>query len=233
MNKVLNMTFASSLTNLLEVNSSFDMGILKIAYPGLNRNNSFISKEDFIRNLKTIYNCPIVCHYDRETDSLGGHDMDVVSDDEGNLRLVNLTTPVGCIPESAKTWFAEVEDDDGVTREYLFAEVLLWKRQEAYKKIKEDGVTAQSMEIQVTNGETIDGVYHIKDFEFTAFALIGVTPCYEGASLEVFSKQDFKQQLSLMMQDPTALHDNFFIKLIFIGVYVLYNIVSVSTVTAE
>ena len=36
-----------------------------------------------------------------------------------------------------------------------------------------------------------------------------------------------------MMQDPTALHDNFFIKLIFIGVYVLYNIVSVSTVTAE
>lgn len=201
MEKVLNMTYTSSLTNLLEVNSSFDSGILQIAYPGLNRNNSFISKEDFVRNIKSIYNCPIVCNYDRDSDTLGGHDMDVIRDKDGQLKLINLTTPVGCIPESAKTWFADVEDEDGVKREYLFAEALLWKRQEAYRKIKDDGVIAQSMEITVKSGEMIDGVFHIKDFEFTAFALIGVEPCYEGASLEVFSKQDFKQQLSEMMQD--------------------------------
>jgi hypothetical protein len=47
----------------------------------------------------------------------------------------------------------------------------------------------------------VDGVYHIDDFEFTAFALIGVEPCFEGSALETFSKQDFKQQLSEMMQD--------------------------------
>lgn len=198
MNKVLNLTFASSLTDLCEVNSSFDTGVLRIAYAGENRNKSYIDKKTFEKCIKTMYNCPIVCNYDRDTDTIGGHDVEVVRDSEGGLRLVNLTTPVGCIPESAKTFWETVEEENGETHEYLCAEALLWKRQAAYRKIKEDGVTNQSMEITVKDGESIDGVYHIYDFEFTAFALIGVTPCFESAALE-FSKQDFKQQLSQMM----------------------------------
>ena len=201
MNKTLNLTFASSLTRLCSINSSFDQGILKIAYEGDNRNKSHISKEAFIKSLPTIYNCPLVCNYDRETDTLGGHDMEVVRDGDGTLRIINSTTPVGCIPESAKTWFEEVEEDDGTVHEYLFAEALLWKRQEAYKKLKEDGVVSQSMEITIKEGKMIDGILHIEDFEFTAFCLIGVEPCYESASLEMFSCENFKQQLSEMMQD--------------------------------
>lgn len=201
MEKVLNMTYASSLTDLCEINSSFDAGVLRIAYAGENRNHSDISKEAFERCIKTMYNCPIVCHYDRETDTLGGHDMEVVRDKNGALKLINVTTPVGCIPESAKYWWGTVEEEDGSTHEYLYAEALLWKRQEAYQKIKSDGITAHSMEITVKDGETIDGVYHIYDFEFTAFALIGVEPCFESSAIEVFSKQNFKKQLSEMMQD--------------------------------
>lgn len=201
MKKVLNMTFASSLTNLCEVNSSFDTGILKVAYVGDNRNHSSISKESFEKCIKTMYNCPIVCNYDRETDTLGGHDMALVRDGEGELHLINSTTPVGCIPESARTWFKEVEEEDGTVHEYLFVEALLWKRQEAYRKIKKDGITAQSMEITVKDSVETDGILYIKDFEFTAFCLIGVEPCYESASLEMFSKQDFKEQFSQMMQD--------------------------------
>lgn len=200
MNKVLNLTYSSSLTNLCEVNSSFDSGILRIAYAGKNRNNSSIDKATFERCLKTIYNCPIVCSYDRETDSLGGHDMEVVRDGEGMLKIINTTTPVGCIPESAKTFWEEVVEEDGTTHEYLCVEALLWKRQEAYQKIKNDGCSFQSMEINVKDGKSIDGIYHIYDFEFTAFALIGVEPCFESASLE-FSKQNFKQELNEMMNE--------------------------------
>lgn len=198
MNKVLNLTYASSLTRLCEINSSFDAGVLRIAYAGENRNGSYIDKKTFEKCMKTIFNCPIVCNYDRDTDTLGGHDMEVVRDSEGELKIVNLTTPVGCIPESAKVFWETIEEEDGSTHEYLCAEALLWKRQEAYQKIKKDGFTAQSMEITVKDGESIGGVYKIYDFEFTAFALIGVEPCFESASLE-FSKQDFKQQLSQMM----------------------------------
>lgn len=198
MNKVLNLTYASSLTNLCEVNSSFDSGVLRIAYTGENRNGSYIDKKTFEKCIKTIYNCPIVCNYDRDSDTLGGHDIEIVRDGDGELKIVNITTPVGCIPESSKVFWETVEEDDGSTHEYLCAEALLWKRQEAFQKIKKDGLAAQSMEITVKDGEFIDGVYKIYDFEFTAFALIGCLPCFESASLE-FSKQDFKQQLSQMM----------------------------------
>ncbi|MBP5462522.1 MAG: hypothetical protein J6Y20_10385 [Lachnospiraceae bacterium] len=201
MEKVLNMTFASSLTDLCEINSSFDAGVLRIAYAGDNRNNSSISKEAFERSIKTMYNCPIVCHYDRESDTLGGHDMEVVRGKNGELKLINATTPVGCIPESSRHWWATVEEEDGTTHEYLYAEALLWKRQEAYQKIKTDGITAHSMEITVKDGEMVDGIYNIYDFEFTAFALIGVEPCFESSALEVFSHQEFKRQFSEMMRD--------------------------------
>lgn len=196
--EILNLTYASSLTDLCEINSSFDSGILRIAYTGDNRNGSSISKDVFERCIKTIYNCPVVCNYDRETDTLGGHDMELVRKDNGSLILVNLTQPIGVVPQTAKVYWETVEEDDGTVNEYLCAEVLIWKRQEAYRKIKKDGITAQSMEITVNDGETINGIYCIKDFEFTAFALIGVEPCYESASL-AFSKQDFKQEFSKMM----------------------------------
>ena len=201
MEKVMNMTYASSLTELCELNSSFDAGVLRIAYAGENRNKSFISKEAFERNIKTMYNCPIVCNYDRETDTLGGHDVEIVRDANGALCMINATTPVGCVPESAKYWWDTVEEEDGTTHEYLYADVLLWKRQEAYRKIKQDGITAHSMEITVKDGEVIDGIYHINDFEFTAFTLIGVEPCFESSALQVFDKKELKQQIFEMMQE--------------------------------
>lgn len=206
MEKIMRLTYASSLNKLCEVNSSFDSGVLKIAYHGNNRNKSNISKAAFEKSIKTIYNCPIVCNYDIESDSFGGHDVDIVRDDDGNVRLINCTSPVGVIPESARYWWSVEKEEDGKEHEYLFADALLWKRQPAYKKIKEDGVVAHSMEIEVKNGELVDGVYNIYDFEFTAFCLIGVEPCFEGSSIQMFDKKEFKCQLAEMMQE---LKDNY------------------------
>lgn len=198
---VVNLTFASSLTNLCELNSSFDTGVLRIAYAGKNRNMTSIDKKTFERCIKTMYNCPIVCNYDRETGTLGGHDMEVVTDSDGSVRIINATTPVGVIPESARYWWTPVQEEDGSVHEYLHAEALIWKRQEAYKKIKEDGVVAHSMEIGVNDADVApDGYIKINDFEFNAFCLIGVEPCFESSSL-VFSGQGFKEQFSMMMQE--------------------------------
>lgn len=197
----MRIVFSSAISNLTERNASFDSGILRVAYVGKNRNNSFISKETFERCMPSIYNCPIVCRYDREEDTIGSHDMELVVSDDGSMRIVNITQPVGVVPESAKYWWEEIEDDSGV-HEYLCTEVLIWKRQEAYKKIKEDGITDESMEISVKEGKMVDGVYVIDRFEFTAFCLLGTAePCYESASLEMFSCGDFKQQLADMMQE--------------------------------
>ena len=201
MDKLLTLTYASSLTDFCEFNTSFDKGVLAVAYPGVNRNRSNITKSAFENAIKSMYNVPVVCHYIREENKLGGHDMDVVTDSDGELELINLTEPVGVVPESAKQWWGEVTEDDGTIREYLYTEVLLWKRQQAYRKIIEDGVTMHSMEITVKSGELIDGIYNVYDFEFTAFCLIGIEPCFESSALETFSRESYQEKFKLMMQE--------------------------------
>lgn len=198
----MSIVYSSSFDRLTDCNSSFDRGVLRVCYVGRNRNNSFISKETFERCMPSIYNCPIVCRYDRDADEIGAHDMELVKNNDGSMSIVNTTNPVGVIPESANYWWEEVEEDDGSIHEYLCVDALLWKRQEAYQKIKEDGITDESMEISIKEGSMKDGVYVIERFEFTAFCLLGTAePCYESASLLVFSCEDFKAQLDEMMRE--------------------------------
>ena len=124
MERKLNITYESSLTNIVSVNPSFDLGVLKVAYTGLNRNNSFISEETFEKCIKTIYNCPVVCNYNRETDSIGSHDIEIVKDGNNSYKIINITQPVGVVPESAKYWWEDIVDN-GVSHRYLCVEVLL------------------------------------------------------------------------------------------------------------
>ena len=209
MEKVMNLTYSSSLTNFSELNPSFDIGKLRIAYHGKNRNGSKISKESFERAVPTMFNCPVVCRYDRETDSIGSHDIMLVKDPDSpsSYKIVNVTTPVGVVPESATWSWETVEEKDGRENEYLSTEILLWKRQEAYQKILKDGIEAQSMEIQVKNGwvDDNDGSYVIDDFVFTAFCLLGedTEPCFESAEVEVYASTmaSFKEKLGEMMAD--------------------------------
>lgn len=198
--ETFSLTYASSITDFCEINSSFDSALLQIAYHGDNRHKTNISKAVFEKCVKTLFNCPVVCNYDREEDTLGDHDVEIVTDDDGNSRLVHITHPIGVVPVGARTFWKEVEEKDGSIKEYLCADVLLWKRQEAYRKIKKDGIAAHSMEIVIKDGKRIDGIYHILDFEFTALTLIGVAPCFESAAL-VFHKEDFELQFSTMMQE--------------------------------
>lgn len=200
MENQLRLTYSSSVERLREVNSSFDSGVLKVAYAGKNRNGSSISKEAFERSIHTIYNCPIVCNYNREEDMIGSHDMEAVSKN-GEMQLVNLTQPVGVIPESANYWWENCEDPAG-THEYLCIDALIWKRQEAYQKIKDNVVTDESMEIKVLDGRMKDGVYEIDAFEFLAFCLLeSAEPCYESASLKMFEVDEFRERFTQMMEE--------------------------------
>lgn len=204
MEKVMRLTFASAIEDIKELNSSFDVGVLKIAYTDENRNKSSISEESYKKSINTIFNCPVVCNYNIEDNSIGGHDV-AVADLGNGMQIINKTSPIGVVPESAKPYFCMVEEDDGKEHKYLCTDVILWKRQPAYEKIKKDGITAQSMEINVKDGfyneET--GYYEINDFEFTAFCLLGdgIEPCFESASLEMFSFADVKSGFDTMMAE--------------------------------
>lgn len=207
MNKITNVTYrfeeALNVHELCEVNRSFDKGVLKIAYHGKNRNGTYISKEAFENALPSLANVPVVTHYLRKEDELGGHDMELITSDDGKLYMVYVTEPVGVVPSSPNCWWEEVEESNGDVHEYLCVEVLLWKRQEAYKLIKESGVVGQSMEITINDGHDGDGMYCIDSFIFTALCLLGDEhePCFESASLNVFGLSSFQAQYQEMLNE--------------------------------
>lgn len=198
----IHLQFSSSLENITDINDSFSSGVLKICYTGVNRNGSLIKKNSVERAIPSMFNCPVVCNYDVESNSIGGHDMSLVHTDDGNTRVINLTDAVGVIPAGANTWWS-VEEDNGVEHEYLMAEAILWKRSPAFSKIQADGITSQSMEINVKDGSMSDGVFVIEDFTFTAFCLLGddVEPCFESASLQVFGRESVSAQFADMMKE--------------------------------
>lgn len=201
LNKQMKIPFASSLSNLTEVNPSFDHGVIRVAYTGKNINNTFISKETFEKCINTIFNIPVVAYYSREDDSIGGHEYDMVKEN-GDYKLVPITQPVGFVPQDANWYWSVVEDKTGV-HEYLNVDVLIWKRQECYDKIKRDGCEGQSMEISIINGCMKDGCYHINDFYFTALCLLGEghEPCFESAGLTMYQKSRFNTEWEKLKED--------------------------------
>lgn len=197
------LSFEAFLTDIVHVNSSFDGALLSIAYHGDNHNGVHISKESFEKAIPTMFNCPVVCRYIREENNLGGHDVEIVKDDD-TYRLVNITEPVGVVPESAEWFWKNVTENDGKVHEYLCTHVVLWKRQEAYTYIKEHGIVGHSMEVNVYESyKRSDGFKVYQTIEFTAFCLLGdgVQPCFESASLKTFEQDNMRAQMHEMMNE--------------------------------
>lgn len=206
MEKSLIMQFSTSFEKFQDVDETRAMGLMRVCYTGENRNKTYISKEAIIDAIPSMFNKPIVCHYDLETDTIGGHDVVVATDKDGNMFFVNLTDGIGTIPESANYYFEEVTEDDGAVHEYFVIEAILWKRSPAYRKIARDGIEGQSMEILVKDGGNVNGIYHIDKFIFTAFCLLGedVEPCFESASLQLFDLKSYREQFDALMSTMRA-----------------------------
>ena len=195
--------YPASITQITSINESFDSCILSVCYAGRNRNKTIISKEAIENAIATMAYCPIVANYDVDTDTIGGHDVGFAEGSDGSIKMVNLTDAVGVIPENPQWCWQKKVDDDGVEREYLTTPAILWKRTPVYSKLKRDGVSGQSMEINVKDGKVVDGLFEIDAFEFTAFCLLGddIEPCFEGAQVEMFSLDNLSKRLSEMMDE--------------------------------
>lgn len=195
----------ASIYDITEINSTFATGKLKIMYLGDNRNGTHFSKKAVENALPTLKNVPIVCHWDDEEGEIGGHDITLVSNSNGELRIKNLTEPCGVVPEHARFYFQTELDESGDEHEYLIADgVILWKRQDVYRHIVTDleGKVKHSMEVHVRNGDTVDDLFDITDFEFTALCLLEkYDPCFEGSELELYTAQNFKQKMEQMLEE--------------------------------
>lgn len=193
---------------LIDINPSFATAKVAICYTGRNRNKTDIAKTVLQNSIKSLFNCPIVGRYDTEKDDFGGHDIRIATDKKtGEMIVENATVPFGIVPESSIVEFKDITGADGTVHEYMFADIILWKRQQGYDCIKGKGKLGQSMEITV-NSYIIDtdGYCIIEDMNFEALCILGsdVTPCFENASIEIpneYSFNTFKTQFSEMLNE--------------------------------
>lgn len=195
--------YPASITQITSINESFDSCILRVCYAGRNRNQSIIPKEAIEQAIPTMAYCPIVANYDVASDTIGGHDVGFVEDENDVLKMINLTDAIGVIPENPQWTWESVTEEDGTVHEYLCTPAILWKRTPVYSKLVRDGVSGQSMEISVREGKVVDGLFKIEAFDFTAFCLLGedVEPCFESAQVSMFSMDRVGNRLSEMMED--------------------------------
>lgn len=121
-----------------------------------NRNGSIITKELAESQLApSLRGSPIVGYFDKDTNDFDQHTRDILIDDNGGYKLVDLTKPYGFVDLNANVWFQSFIED-GITREYLCTEGYVWT--ETYPEAKKllENLNNQSMELTKVSGQWTD-----------------------------------------------------------------------------
>lgn len=160
-----------------------------------NLNGSFFSKQVVNEAIPSLANTPILgfieLNNDEELD-FSDHRTIVVKTDDG-YELKYLCSVYGVIPETNNAKFEKRVCDDGIEREFLTCEGLIWtKWDDPLDILNRDKVKGQSMEIHkdykgVYNKE--DGLFHFTEFKFFGACILGddVKPAMRNATVEKFS----------------------------------------------
>lgn len=189
--KHITIPISYDLNSVTSINPIISRYIVRVMYPGGNRNGSYFSKETIEKMAQTLGGIPVIGQYSEKDEDFMAHgDLVFRTNADGSSEIVmEGTEPYGFVNLKPNYWWSKHEDKDGVTREYLNVEVFLWTgRFKELEKLSE-GKNNHSMEIEAsgTFGE-VDGVeYFICDENsyFTGLCILGeaVEPCFEGSAI--------------------------------------------------
>lgn len=153
----------------------------RIFYKGENRNGTYITDEFANKLISTLPYTPIKGIYNDFNEDYEDHGE---NRDEGRI--------YGIVPENPNFAWEENKDEDGVTRTYACADILIFSA--LYKEANEIVGKAQSMEIYTPSikgqWRIIGGkrLYEYTDGCFLGLQVLGedVEPCFEGAAFFSF-----------------------------------------------
>ena len=148
---VNNSVFQTKITPIKPLNEEFTLAQCRVMALGKNRNFSHFSKEAVDEALPTLANIPVIAHVFADDEGklrIGGHDMEIVSED-GTFKFKSTCIPYGTVPEANNAHYEEVEEADGTKATYLVCDIILWNRFEDLMKsiYSEDVYWHHSMEI--------------------------------------------------------------------------------------
>ncbi len=180
-----------------------------VAHVGQNLNGSYFSK-DALEILKdSLANVPILGYIQvdekNETDFKGHENTIVITED--NVEFKYQGRAYGLVPENNNAKFEIKLCNDGVEREFLTCEALMWRKfPEAIEIIERDGAKGQSMELQrdsIKGHFDKKGLFHFDSALVEGLCLLGddYTPAMTGAIIEVFSVSNIKEQMQEMITE--------------------------------
>lgn len=188
-----------------------------------NRNLSFVGQPAADAALPTLFNIPVIGHLyvdDEGKYHMGGHDMTIVQNGDGQYEFKSICVPYGVVPQQDGIYYEDIQEPNGDTHTYLVADVILWTGRfpELYEAVYSDETYfGQSMEINVTNYAPLDedkNYTNILEYSYSALCLLGKSdspefhtePCFPMARVDVYeySGEDEKF-VELMAQLKTEL----------------------------
>lgn len=205
--KVVNTNIPVVFQKMQEVDDRFMRVKIWLMHLGENYNGSYFSKETVLKAIPTLANTPILgfIENDGSENDYSDHRI-ILTKKNGKFEEKYIGQAYGTIPEDNNAKFEFKIGDDGVEREYLTCEGLLWQKWDIPTEIMDrDLVKSQSMELDKKfNGYWNDEtqLYYFTDIKFFGACILGssVMPGMNSASIEKYFS--FSQEsLQLEMQE--------------------------------
>lgn len=192
-----------------------------LMHTGQNHNGSYFSKEVVADATNSLKNTPILGYVEENSDGeedFSDHRTGLEKKD-GKWTVKYKGSAYGIIPESSNPQFEKKVGTDGVEREYVTCQGLIWtKFDDAVDILDRDLEKSQSMEITDYRGywDKEDGLYHFTSFRFNGACILGkdVSAGMESASIGVeFSKnqgllEEINHKLEQFQQILESLQSN-------------------------
>lgn len=213
--KYTSLKFKAKVKPVEKLNEEFTLCKCYVQGVGKNRNYSYMSKENIIKNSSTLHYAPVVGHLIQKEDGslyMGGHDWTI----DENCNFKSICVPYGVVTMD-EFGFEEV-DEYGEKVEYMTANIVLWtgRYPELMEAIySEDIFFNQSMEIAVEQYrpyEEDSNYMELLDWTYSALCMLGkaddkdspehTEPCFIESKIIPynFSKVEFAEIMAEMKQ---------------------------------
>lgn len=225
MTKRYTVEFNAKVTPVKPLNDEFTLCKCYVMALDKNRNLSFIGQDAADDALPTLFNIPVIGHLyvdDEGKYHMGGHDMTIVKDNDGNYKFKSICVPYGVVPQQDDIHYEDIKEPNGDTHTYLVADVILWTGRfpELYEAVySEETYFGQSMEINVHDYAPLEedkNYTNILKYAYSALCLLGKSddpefhtePCFPISRVDPyeFSAEDEKfTELMNQLKDELAL----------------------------
>lgn len=185
----------------------FTLAKVFIAHVGENRNRCYFTKEVLESMIPSLSNIPILAYVKEDENGnmdFGNHEKVIVKKGK-QLYLRYEGHAYGVVPVENNARFESRYGEDGIEREYLVCDVLLWNKfDDVIDIIKDgDGFKSQSMELfppSIKGYKNENEVFVFQEAQFEGLCLLGddVTPAMISSTIEMFStvKEDYQEMIA-------------------------------------